>query len=261
MMWKRYTTDLSIDFSFIWICQSRSALPSNGDSPQKISVRLLENSTIFCSSRKVFSLMKGLIRMNRAAPEDSLRTHCSVPQIQMSCKQKRTDNYTFRHIKGEGDPEALGEEQIWLDISLTETLQPSETKQNNLFLFLSLGFCSSDLLLCLKYRLNKKFYRAEFILSGVVEPLDFGFWQNKNIFCKNEPSVVWNVLISGQSRQNGINRDLDQSNVLLFFSWSLLISDAAAQSHLTWPNISARWTPDCVSVKHSWLYKKLMFIT
>jgi len=35
MMWKRYTTDLSIDCSFIWMCQSSHTSPLHDNSPQK----------------------------------------------------------------------------------------------------------------------------------------------------------------------------------------------------------------------------------
>lgn len=69
MMWKRYTADLSIDFSFIWMCQSSNALPPCDDSPQQILKRLLKNCAIFLFSWNMSNLMKGLIKMKWAAPE------------------------------------------------------------------------------------------------------------------------------------------------------------------------------------------------
>lgn len=46
MMWKRYIPDLSIDCSFIWICQSTNASPPDDGSSQQFFKRLLKKSTI-----------------------------------------------------------------------------------------------------------------------------------------------------------------------------------------------------------------------
>lgn len=72
MMWKRYSTNLSIDCSFIWMCQSAHASLLGDGSPQK---KKDSRKVQFPSSHvkhKVFTLMNGLTRMNWAAPEDSL---------------------------------------------------------------------------------------------------------------------------------------------------------------------------------------------
>lgn len=96
MMWKRDTADPAVDFSFIWMCQSSSALPPNAQFPLKVWERRQENGPVLCSSCEVFAVMKGLIRMNRAAPEDSLRR-----RNQSSWKQRTTRNYIFSYIKAE----------------------------------------------------------------------------------------------------------------------------------------------------------------
>lgn len=82
MIWKRYTTDLSIGCSFIWMCQSSITSLPNGDCWQKRFSKDSLRTVQFSPSHVWFNeRLPEVNKMNWAAPEDALRTDFCIKEV------------------------------------------------------------------------------------------------------------------------------------------------------------------------------------